>query len=252
MKKLLIACLLGLASFGAVAAGGPLPPMDKVKVDITDQESMQKGLALFMNYCFGCHALGYARYERTADDLGIPHDIFEENLLAGDAKIGELMKIAMPTDKAKVWFGNPPPDLTLSARLRGPDWLYNYLRGFYADPSRPYGVNNVVFKDVGMPHVLAGLQGVCAQPPELGVKPEVDPLSGKIIKESGCAEFATEGTMTPDQYDDAIRDLVNFLEYVGEPSRLESENLGVKVLIFLAFLFVFVYFLNKEYWRGIH
>jgi len=103
-----------------------------------------------------------------------------------------------------------------------------------------------------MPHVLADLQGVCAQAPELGVEPEVDPLSGKIIKSSGCAEYSVEGSMTPEEYDEAIYDLVNFLEYVGEPSRLESVSLGRTVLIFLAFLFVFVYFLNKEYWRGIH
>lgn len=252
MKKNLLILLTLLASPSLWAAGGALPPMDPIKTDIRDQESMQRGLALYSNYCFGCHSLEYSRYERAADDLGIPHDVFEENLIFGDAKIGELMTISMPQDQAKIWFGNPPPDLTLSARLRGPEWLYNYLRGFYADPKRPYGVNNVIFKDVGMPHVLADLQGVCADAPELGVEPEVDPLSGKIIKSSGCETYAKEGTLTPAEYDEAIYDLVNFLEYVGEPSRLQSVELGRMVLIFLAFLFVFVYFLNKEYWRDIH
>lgn len=252
MKKLLIIWLLSVASFSVQAAGGHAIPLDHVKADITDQESMQRGLTLFTNYCFGCHSLGYARYERNADDLGIPHNVYEENLIFGDAKIGELMNIAMPKELSKVWYGNPPPDLTLTARLRGPDWIYSYMRGFYADPLRPYGVNNVVFKDVGMPHVLAGLQGVCAQPPALGVVPEVDPLSGNIIKKSGCNDYATQGSMTSDQYDEAIMDLVNFLTYVAEPSRLQSESLGVIVLIFLAFLFVFVYLLNKEYWRDIH
>jgi ubiquinol-cytochrome c reductase cytochrome c1 subunit len=252
MKNLLLVCLLSIASFSAYAAGGAAIPLDHVKADIIDQESMQRGLALFTNYCFGCHSMSYARYERNADDLGIPHNVYEENLIFGDAKIGELMHIAMPPDQAKIWFGTLPPDLTLTARLRGPDWVYSYLRGFYADPARPYGVNNVVFKDVGMPHVLAGLQGVCAQPPKLGVTPEVDPLSGNIVKKSGCTEYAAQGSMTPEQYDDSIMDLVNFLAYVAEPSRLQSERLGVTVLIFLAFLFVFVYFLNKEYWRDIH
>jgi ubiquinol-cytochrome c reductase cytochrome c1 subunit len=252
MKKLLIAVICSVLSFGAVAAGGPAAPMDHIKTDIYDQESLQNGLSLFANYCFGCHSMKYARYERAANDLGIPNDIFEENILVGDTKIGQLMEISMAEDQAKVWFGNPPPDLTLSARLRGPDWIYNYLRGFYVDAKRPYGVNNVIFKDVGMPHVLAGLQGVCAVEPELGVEPVVDPLSGNIVKSSGCSEYATEGTLSPAEYDEAIYDLVNFLEYVGEPSRIQSEALGRNVLIFLLFLLVFVYFLNKEYWRDIH
>ncbi|TNC79872.1 MAG: cytochrome c1 [Oleiphilus sp.] len=252
MNRLITALLFVLLSSNLWAAGGPAVPMDHIEPDISDQESLQRGLTLFTNYCFGCHSMKYARYERAATDLGIPSEIFEENLILGDAKIGELMTISMPEDQAKIWFGSAPPDLTLSARLRGPDWIYNYLRGFYADPKRPYGVNNVVFKDVGMPHVLADLQGVCAEPPELGVEPQVDPLSGNIIAQSGCDSYSSEGSMSRDEYDEAIYDLVNFLEYVGEPSRLESVELGRTVLIFLAFFFVFVYFLNKEYWRGIH
>ena len=252
MRNLFLALCVLFASGSVLAAGGAAHPMDHIKTDITDQESLQRGLTLFTNYCFGCHSLKYSRYERAADDLGIPHEVFEENLIFGDAKIGQLMEISMPSDLASAWFGSTPPDLTLSARLRGPDWIYNYLRGFYADPKRPYGVNNVIFKDVGMPHVLADLQGVCAKAPELGVEPEVDPLSGQIVKSSGCDEFAIEGSLTQAEYDEAIYDLVNFLEYVGEPSRMQSVSLGIKVLIFLAFLFVFVYFLNKEYWRGIH
>lgn len=251
INKIILASILSFCSFGLFAAG-PAVPLDNIKTNIEDQESLQNGLATFMNYCFACHSMQYARYERAADDLGIPHNIFEENLLVGDVKIGQLMKIAMSSDQAKVWFGNPPPDLTLSARLRGPDWLYSYLRGFYADPKRPYGVNNTVFKDVGMPHVLAELQGVCAEEPALGVKSVVDPLSGNIVKQSGCNEFSDEGTLTPKEYDALIYDLVNFMTYVGEPSRLESERIGRNVLIFLAFLFIFVYFLNKEYWREIH
>lgn len=252
MKKIIVAALFAVFSMSVFSAGGPSIPLDPIKTDIRDKESMQRGLTLFMNYCFGCHSLEYSRYERIATDLDIPANIYEENLIFGDDKIGQLMAISMPADQAKVWFGNPPPDLTLSARLRGPEWIYNYMRGFYVDPKRPYGVNNVVFKDVGMPHVLADLQGVCAIEPELGVEPEVDPLSGQIVKSSGCPEFLTEGTLTPAAYDEAIHDLVNFLEYVGEPSRIHSEELGIKVLIFLAFLFIFVFYLNREYWRGIH
>ncbi len=252
MKTIIFALFLSVFSGAVFSAGGHAPPMDSIDTDVSDQESLQRGLALFTNYCFACHSLEHARYERGANDLGIPNEIYEENLIFGDAKIGELMTISMSKEQASTWFGSAPPDLTLSARLRGPEWLYNYLRGFYADSKRPYGVNNVIFKDVGMPHVLADLQGVCAKPPELGVEPEVDPLSGNIVKSSGCEEYLVEGSLSPAEYDEAIYDLVNFMTYIGEPSRLQSESLGRYVLIFLAFLFVFVYFLNKEYWRGIH
>ncbi len=252
IKKIALVSLLSICSLGALAAGGPSVPLDHIKTNISDNESLQNGLSTFMNYCFGCHAMQYARYERAATDLGIPQNVFEENILVGETKIGQLMNISMSTDQAKLWFGSPPPDLTLNARLRGPDWIYSYLRGFYLDPKRPYGVNNVVFKDVGMPHVLADLQGVCAEEPQLGVEPEVDPLSGNIVKQSGCNEFAKEGALSSKEYDTLIYDLVNFLTYVGEPSRLDSERIGRNVLIFLAFLFVFVYFLNKEYWRELH
>ena len=252
MKNILCAFFLCLFSVVAFASAGNQAPMDHIETDVSDQESLQSGLALYANYCFGCHALQYARYERAANDLAIPNNIFEENLLVGDTKIGQLMSISMSSDHAKVWFGSPPPDLTLVARLRGPDWLYNYLRGFYADPKRPYGVNNVIFKDVGMPHVLASLQGVCAEAPHLGVEPVVDALSGNVVSSSGCSEFASKGSLSAAEYDDVIYDLVNFLEYVGEPSRAESEAMGRNVLIFLAFLFIFAYLLNKEYWRDIH
>ncbi|MFT6121951.1 MAG: ubiquinol-cytochrome c reductase cytochrome c1 subunit [Oleiphilaceae bacterium] len=251
MKNLVVVLFLSMFSL-CVQASGAAHPMDHIKIDLHDKESLQKGFALFSNYCFGCHSLKYARYERTANDIQVPNNIMEENILVGDTKIGQLMTNSMSPDQAKVWFGSAPPDLTLTARLRGPDWLYNYLRGFYADAKRPYGVNNVIFKGVGMPHVLAGLQGVCADMPELGVEPVVDPLSGNIVKSSGCQEYAVEGTLSPAEYDEVIYDLVNFLAYVGEPSRLESEELGRSVLIFLLFLFVFAYFLNKEYWRDIH
>ena len=251
MKKIVLA-LIACVFSGQLLAAAPKGPLDPIDVDITDQESLQRGLTLFANYCFGCHSLEHARYERAAVDLGIPNEIFEENLIFSDAKIGQLMTNAMPKDQAASWFGSAPPDLTLSARLRGPEWIYSYMRAFYVDPKRPYGVNNVVFKDVGMPHVLAELQGVCAEAPAIGSDPEVDPLSGKIVKSSTCQEFVSEGSMSPEQYDEAIYDLVNFLEYVGEPSRIQSVELGRMVLIFLAFLFVFVYYLNKEYWRDIH
>lgn len=252
MKRILTILFATFFSVSAMAAGGPSVPLDDMKPNLKDQASLQRGAALFTNYCMGCHSAQYARYERVADDLGIPHELYEENLIFGDAKIGELMTIAMPADLAKGWFGNPPPDLTLTARLRGEDWLYTYLRAFYVDASRPYGVNNSVFKDVGMPHVLADLQGVCAHKPEMGADVIIDPLSGRIVKEGGCNEYAVEGSMSKAEYDEAIYDLVNFLVYMGEPSKLDSHRIGTYVLIFLAFLFVFAYLLNREYWKDVH
>jgi len=252
MKNLLFVALMSVISLGAYGAGGSNAPMDHIETNIADKESLQSGLALFSNYCFGCHSMQYSRYERVANDLGIPNEIFEENLLVGGTKIGQLMDISMSSDHAKVWFGSVPPDLTLSARLRSPDWLYNYLRGFYADEKRPYGVNNVIYKDVGMPHVLAELQGVCAEAPHFGGEITVDPLSGNSLNESGCSTYSEKGSLSSGEYDQAIYDLVNFMEYVAEPSRAESEIMGRNVLIFLAFLFIFAYLLNKEYWRDIH
>ncbi|WLQ14087.1 cytochrome c1 [Hahella aquimaris] len=248
LKVLLLSCVTSLAH----AAGGGDVHLDHVDVDIRDKPSLQRGAAMFTNYCMGCHSLKYSRYERVADDIGIPHNLYEENLIFGDAKIGQLMDIAMAPSMAQSWFGAAPPDLTLVSRLRGPDWLYSYLRGFYKDESRPWGVNNVVFKDVGMPHVLVDLQGLCAEKPELGSKAGIDPLSGVEVGAPGCKSFATTGSMEPQEYDAAIRDMVNFLAYVGEPSRLESEEIAPFVLLFLVVLFVPAYLLNREYWKDVH
>ncbi len=251
MKQFLIRLVLVMLPLSAWAAGGGGVALDHMEVDIHDQPSMQRGLQLYTNYCMGCHALGYSRYERVADDLGIPHALYEEHLIFSDAKIGELMVNAMPQTEAKVWFGTAPPDLSLVARLRGTDWLYTYLRAFYRDDKRPLGVNNAVFPDVGMPHVLAELQGLCAEKPTFGDM-EIDPLTGQVMKASGCESYVSTGSMEPAEYDRAIRDLVNFLAYVGEPSRLQAERIAPFVLIFLVILFVFAYLLNREYWKDVH
>ena len=149
-------------------------------------------------------------------------------------KTGDHITNTMPKKEAASWFGTAPPDLTLEARLRSPDWIYTYLRSFYMDESRPFGVNNKVFKDVGMPHVLQGLQGVSS------------------IDEHGNISPAMGGSLTTEEYDIVVRDLTNFLEYVGEPSKLERESLGFKVLIFLFIFFIIAYFLKKEYWKDVH
>lgn len=265
MKKQLITWLLALCPVVALAAGGGYH-LDSIDLDLTDKASQQRGAQLFMNYCMGCHALKFARYQRVAQDLDIPEDLFEEYLKFDESvKIGDLMENSMAIADGKKWFGAAPPDLTLAARARGPEWLYTYLRTFYHDPSRPWGVNNKVFPDVGMPHVLADLQGVqeCAPGPVKaengGIKR--DPLTGdevlfgengEPLNPCGRLKVVEPGKLTLEEYDAAIYDLVNFLEYVAEPMQLERKRLGIYVLLFLAILFVFAWLLNREYWKDVH
>jgi ubiquinol-cytochrome c reductase cytochrome b subunit len=212
--------------------------LDHVELDVADQGSLQNGFKYYMNYCVGCHSLQYARYERTANDLGIPADMVLENIIFSDHQIGDLMDNAMSVDNAKNWFGALPPDLTLIARVRSPDWLYTYLRSFYADSSRPWGVNNTVFPNVGMPNVMHELQGDVVCEGEAG---HCEP-----------SHVAGTGSMAPEEFDATVADLVNFLYYIGEPVRAQRERLGFYVLGFLAILFVFTTLLNREYWKKIH
>jgi ubiquinol-cytochrome c reductase cytochrome b subunit len=226
-----------------------------MEADPHDKASLQSGAKLYMNYCMGCHSLKYSRYDRVATDLEIPIDLMQANLMFDPGqKVGALMDNAMDTKMSKKWFGAAPPDLTLVARARGTDWLYTYLRTFYADPNRPYGVNNKVFPDVGMPHALLELQGLqeCAAGPH--GSGQRDPLTGKDVNDDPCGDFtiAVAGEMSPEEYDEAMYDLVNFLAYTGEPATAERERLGIYVLLFIALFFVFTWLLNREYWKDVH
>ena len=233
---------------------------DAFEPALDNEPSLQNGYKMYMNYCMGCHSLGYARYERTANDLGIPVELVEQHLIFDDSKIGDLMSNAMPTELAKKWFGAAPPDLTLVARARSPEWLYTYLRNFYRDdsPARAYGVNNRVFPDVAMPHVLVSLQGLpeCAPGPVLAVNGGIkrDPLTGEDMLEAPCGRLAVSqaGVMSSDEFDAAIYDLVNFLTYVAEPMQMDRQRIGIYVMLFLAFFGVFAYLLNREYWKDVH
>lgn len=244
MRKLvLLVCLLVP---GLVFAAGGGAPLDKANYDLTDNASLQSGAKTYMNYCLGCHKMQYQRYQRTFQDLGIPDDIGQENLQFSGEKVFDHMDNAMPNDSAKKWFGAPPPDLTLVARVRGADWLYTYLRAFYADESKPFGVNNSVFPDVGMPHVLQELQGL---PRKTTEKRLVD---GEMVDRYVGIKADGSGELSASEYDQVVLDLVNFLVYTGEPITLERQALGKNVLIFILVLFVFVFFLKKEYWRDVH
>jgi ubiquinol-cytochrome c reductase cytochrome c1 subunit len=232
MKKLLLV-ICALVPFFVLAAG-PSIPLDKANNDLTDKESLKNGFKTYINYCLGCHQLQYQRYNRTFKDLGIEEADGIENYMYTGEKVGDHITNTMPVKEAAKWFGSAPPDLTLEARLRSPDWIYTYLRSFYMDDKRPFGVNNKVFKDVGMPHVLQDLQGVSS------------------IDEHGNVTPAMGGSLTTEEYDIVVRDLTNFLEYVGEPSKLERESMGYNVLIFLFIFFIISYFLKKEYWKDVH
>lgn len=236
MKNLIKALAFGLAtivSVSALASSGGVH-LEHANNDLTDKESLKNGFKTYINYCLGCHQLQYQRYNRTFTDLGIEPADGAANYMYTGEKPGDHITNTMPKKEAASWFGTAPPDLTLEARLRSPDWIYTYLRSFYMDENRPFGVNNKVFKDVGMPHVLQDLQGVSS------------------IDEHGNISPAMGGSLTAEEYDIVVRDLTNFLEYVGEPSKLEREAMGVNVLIFLFIFFIIAYFLKKEYWKDVH
>ncbi|MDG2272539.1 MAG: cytochrome c1, partial [Halioglobus sp.] len=231
-------------------------PCDHIETNAADKPSLQRGAALYTNYCMGCHSLQYSRHNRVARDLGIPEDLYKANLMFDpETKIGALMDNSMDKGNAKKWFGATPPDLTLVSRARQPEWLYTYLRTFYKDESRPYGVNNKVYPKVGMPHVLMELQGMpeCAAGPDLE-HGQMDPLTGDAMMAAPCGrlEIAAAGIMSGEEYDSAIYDLVNFLAYTAEPIKLQRQQMGIKVLLFLAIFFVFAWLLSREYWKDVH
>ena len=199
-----------------VFASGELH-LDHANTDISDTASLQKGAKLFMNYCFGCHAISFMRYNRIAEDLNLSDSLVAEHLMFAGERLGDTITIAMPKEDSAKWFGGPPPDLSLVARAKGVDWIYTYLRGFYKDTSKTFGVNNKVLENASMPDVLWSLK-----------------------KEKPEAEFNQD-----------VRDITNFLDYVGEPAKLIRTSLGVWVLLFLGVLLVLTYLLKKEYWKDV-
>jgi ubiquinol-cytochrome c reductase cytochrome c1 subunit len=246
MKKLLIAGVLLLLPFTAGAAGGHGPELEDADIDLKDKASLQRGAKYYANYCQGCHSLQYMRYSRMAKDLGIPEDELRENLIFGDAKPGDMMTNALRPADGEKWFGTEIPDLTLVTRWRSPDWVYTYLKTYYVDDSRPYGVNNLVFPKVGMPHALINLQGV--------QKPVYAEHHGEGGGEAHVidVELVEPGELTVTEYDTMVRDITNFLTYVGEPYKLERRNLGLYVLLFLGLMFLLAFYVKKEFWKDVH
>ena len=234
---------------------------DEAYVDAKDKASLQRGAQIYMNYCLGCHSLKYARYKKVSEDLEIPLDMFQENLIFGDQKMGDLIQVGMDPKEAKEWFGNTPPDLTLEAGLRGPDWIYTYLKSFYIDDSRPLGVNNKVYENVGMPHVLLDMQGtprsVCKQIPVIadngGIKQ--DPLTGQQLTQEKCGFLEVDdgtGELSPKEFDQAMLDLTNFLAYMTDPMKVERESIGTYVLLYLFIFTMLSYLLYREFKKDLH
>ena len=245
MKRFMLTGLLLLVPVWAYAASGGIK-LEKANIDPNNIQSLQRGARLFVNYCLSCHSAELMRYERMGKDLGIEGKLVEENLIFTGGKLGDLMMVATADADSKAWFGTVPPDLSVIARSRGVDWLYTYMRSFYRDDSKIIGVNNLVFPDVGMPHVLWELQGW--QDPVIKT---VKDHEGNKRKEVSL-ELTEPGLMSPKEYDRAVRDLVNFLDYMGEPAKHDRRSLGVKVIMFLLFFLVVAYMLKREYWKDVH
>ncbi|MGB0865275.1 MAG: cytochrome c1 [Granulosicoccaceae bacterium] len=244
-----VACLLPV--FAQAAGGGGY--LETVHLQPSNKASLQRGARTYVNYCLGCHSLGYLRYNRMAEDLGLPADIVEENLIFtsnadGERhKVTDMMNSAMSTEYAKGAFGVAPPDLSLTARSRGVDWLYTYLKTFYVDESKTVtGHNNLAFPDVGMPNVLWELQGL-----QRAVYIEEDDGHGGTHKVFEGFEQITEGQLSAAEYDKVIRDLVNFLFYAAEPGRAQRLSMGIWVMLFLFVFTAGAYVLKKEWWRDV-
>jgi ubiquinol-cytochrome c reductase cytochrome c1 subunit len=251
MKKVLSLIVL-LTVNGLVFAAGGAYPLDSVSIDLSDKASLQRGAKYYVNYCLGCHALGYLRYNRMGRDLGLTDRQVEENLIftyddeGSPTKVGELMTIAMDKLYADEAFGVVPPDLTLIARARGADWLYTYLRTFYVDETKIWGMNNAVFPNVGMPHVLWELQGL----QKAVTEEHVDEQGNKHTQIVGF-ELVRPGSLNAEEYEQVVLDLTSFLTYAAEPAKMQRFKTGAWVLAFLLLLSFVTYLLKKEYWRDI-
>ena len=239
----LVAIALFFAA-SALAEEGDIPLLPS-GTDIKNTESLQRGARNFMNYCSGCHSLTYLRYNRLAADLKIPESELA-NLMFTSNKAFDTINSAMPED-SESWFGRRPPDLSLIARARSPDYIYSYMKGFYVDKTRPWGVNNLYLPSAAMPDVLAQLHGL--QKPVFKNEPD-DRGSARMVLVG--VDSMTPGALKPEEYDLFVRDIANFLDYAGEPVKEKRQSMGVFVTLFLLVFFVFAYLLKKEYWKDVH
>ncbi len=254
----LLVPIVVLGILGSVGGAGHNVPIQAANIDIHDTASLQRGAKYYVNYCIGCHSLKFSRYNRVAEDIGLNAEngfsdddvtkLLKENMIftydedGKQTKTGQLMKNAYSPKAAAKAFGTSVPDLSLEGRSRGADWIYSYLKGFYLDPSRPTGVNNIVFEKVGMPHVLGNLQGW----------QKLEHAEGGEHHGAPKLVMAKPGKLSAAEYDRVVKDLTNFLTYVSEPAQLSRYTIGVFVILFLLLFFGVAYLLEKEYWKDIH
>ena len=256
MRKSIVTAALGLGlalatSVGFAATGGPHAAwMDwKPGNDVSNIASLQRGAANFMGYCAGCHSLKYNRYSRVASDLKIPEEQMEKLLLLPGAKKGDYIISPLAKADGEAWFGKAPPDLSLITRSKGSDYVFQFMKTFYADPKSTNGTNNLALPGTAMPHVLSALQGV-QEAKFTSVETVVD---GQKVNELRWESFElpTPGLLSPEEYDAFLRDTVNFLEYAGEPVKAKRQSLGVWVILFLLVFTGFAYLLKQEYWKDV-
>ncbi len=247
----LLFVLLVLVANPAWSAGGSnheKGAFGHVNIDLKNKASLQRGAKYFVNYCLSCHPAQHSRYKRVADDLGISEEIMMENLIFTGQKFGDLMTVAMKREDAKKWFlGIDPPDLSTHVRAIGPQAVYEFLKTFYIDDSRPFGVNNLHLNNTAMPHVLADLQGL-----QKAVFHKSKGKNGKEHDEFDKFEVVQPGALSEKEYTQVVTDIVNFLAYLSEPAQLVRKKIGIGVLLFLAVLGLLSYFLKKNYWKDVH
>jgi ubiquinol-cytochrome c reductase cytochrome c1 subunit len=230
-----------MAAGSTLAAGKA--DLDMAGTNVFDKASLQRGAALFVNYCMGCHSMQYQRYQRVAEDLELSDEMVEEFLVKGNKELTDYMKSSMPYEQSADWFGKAPPDLSLTARSRGPDWIYTFLRSYYLTDT---GWNNTVLQNPAMPHVLWDLQGV-----QRALTETTTDAEGIEHTTITALELDSPGRLSPEEYDDVVRDITAFMEYVGEPAVLKRERIGVWVLLFLTVFTFLAYLLYVDYWKDV-
>lgn len=236
------ACLVATQS---VAIGASEIQLQEANIDPENIASLQRGARNFMNYCSGCHSAQYVRYKTIGKYLELSEDQLIDNFMFNAANTFETINVAMPADSAERWFGKTPPDLSLRARAKGADYIYSFLKGFYVDPNSPTGVDNIVLSGTSMPHILWELQGFQAAIYSENIVDSVTSLEFEGF------EQVTAGSMNAEEYDDFVRDTVNFLAYITEPIRSERRRLGVWVLMFLLFFLIIATMLKKQIWKDV-
>ncbi|WP_440996879.1 cytochrome c1 [Arhodomonas sp. SL1] len=243
MRKTTVALLLALLPGVVLGAGGGQDMMDP-QVDVTDTQSLQRGAKHFANYCMGCHSLEYLRYNRMGADLNIPDDVIDSQLIFDGSQVHAPMRSSMDPADGNEWFGAAPPDLSLTVRARGADWVYTYLNTFYRDPDSSTGVNNLVLPGSSMPHVLWTLQGIPEPVYGEGADGELHVVDVDAPEEAGM--------LSEEEFHRVTRDITNFLAYASEPIKAERQRVGIWVLLFIAVFTALAYLLKREYWKGVH